>query len=67
MFRLLYNYKTQIGGANLKLDQYENEIIEMIRNSKDPTAALAEAIKVILCYEAQRESSQRPCPAPAQE
>lgn len=51
----------------MKLDQHESEIIEMIRNSKDPTAALAEAIKVILCYAEQRESSQRPCPAPAQE
>lgn len=51
----------------MKLDQQETEIIEMIRNSNDPTAALAEAIKVILCYAEQRESSQRPCPAPAQE
>ena len=34
----------------------EKELLEMIQNSKDPAAAMAEAIKVILCYLAQPES-----------
>ena len=51
----------------MKLDQQETEIIEMIRNSNDPTAALAEAIKVILCFVEQHESYQLPSLAPVQE
>lgn len=51
----------------MKLTKQEDELIEMFRSSTNPVEAIAEAIKVILCYAEQHEPSRPQGLCPVQE
>ena len=52
--------------GGLEMTNAEQELIDLIRQSSDPAAALKKAVEVITSVLAQLESSQEPSPAALQ-